>query len=87
MEMTGQIISAQVSIYALRQAELGPTVERLRMALEEAGLDYDIGPMSTIVVGEIGTVLGALESAMTEACAMGHVVMNLTLSNACPTSL
>jgi hypothetical protein len=40
--------------------------------------------MSTIVTGETATVFYALEAAFVEAGALGHVVMTVTISNACP---
>jgi hypothetical protein len=40
--------------------------------------------MSTTVIGELDIVLAALGEAFTQAAAAGHVVMTVTLSNACP---
>jgi uncharacterized protein YqgV (UPF0045/DUF77 family) len=48
------------------------------------GLSPQIGPMSTTVIGELDIVLAALGEAFTQAAAAGHVVMTVTLSNACP---
>jgi len=78
------VISAQVSIYPLRQDRLTPAIEEVQKALEAAGLRPATGPMSTVVVGEDEAVLGALREAFRRAAAAGHVVMTLTLSNACP---
>jgi uncharacterized protein YqgV (UPF0045/DUF77 family) len=44
-------ISAQISLYPLRQARLGDAIEALRAALEREGLAPEVGPMSTLVSG------------------------------------
>lgn len=77
-------ISAQVSVYPLRQERLGPAVESIRRALEEHGLIPQVGPMSTTVTGESGTIFAALAEAFATAAATGQVVMTITVSNACP---
>jgi uncharacterized protein YqgV (UPF0045/DUF77 family) len=78
------IVSAQVAIYPLRQDRLGPAVAAISAALEAAGLRPEVGPMSTIVTGEAATVFSALADAFARAAAIGHVVMTVTVSNACP---
>ena len=77
-------ISAQVSVYPLRQDRLSPAVEEVREALAARGLDPRVGPMSTVVSGEAVAVFDALREAFRRAAAHGHVVMTVTLSNACP---
>jgi hypothetical protein len=42
--------------------------------------------MSTLVTGEADVVFTALREAFVRAATLGHVVMTLTLSNACPVS-
>jgi uncharacterized protein YqgV (UPF0045/DUF77 family) len=78
------IVSAQVAIYPLRQDRLSPAIAAVSAALRAAGLSPETGPMSTIVTGETATVFYALEAAVVEAGALGHVVMTVTISNACP---
>jgi uncharacterized protein YqgV (UPF0045/DUF77 family) len=78
------IASAQVSVYPLRQDRLGPAIEIVRAALAARGLVPQIGPMSTIVVGEDGAIFAALSEAFARAAESGAVVMALTVSNACP---
>ncbi len=76
--------SAQIAIYPLRQDRLTPAVDAVRQALHDRGLQPDPGPMSTYVVGETDAIFAALQDAFTRVAAMGHVVMTVTLSNACP---
>ena len=77
-------ISAQIAVYPLRQERLTPAVDAVRTALTAKGLAPQIGPMSTMVTGDAATVFRALEEAFVQAGALGHVVMTITVSNACP---
>lgn len=77
-------VSAQIAIYPLRQERLTPAISALRDALLAAGLEPDVGAMSTTVTGEAAAVFGAIQAGFLRAGAGGHVVMTLTVSNACP---
>ena len=77
-------VSAQISVYLLRQEHLGPAVESVRRALEEHGLTPHVGLMSTTVAGASGIVFAALAEAFAKAAAGGELVMTITISNACP---
>jgi uncharacterized protein YqgV (UPF0045/DUF77 family) len=78
------VISAQISIYPLRQMRLTPAVQAVNQALADAGLQPEVGSMSTLVTGEADLVFGALRQAIIQVASTGHVVMTTTLSNACP---
>jgi uncharacterized protein YqgV (UPF0045/DUF77 family) len=78
------IVSAQIAIYPLRQDRLTPAVTAVSAALQAAGLRPEVGAMSTVVTGEAGVVFRALEDAFARAGTLGHVVMTITVSNACP---
>ena len=80
------IVSAQVAVYALRQDRLTPAITAVSEALRAAGLRPEVGAMSTTVTGEAAAVFGALQEAFVRAGAIGHVVMTVTISNACPLS-
>jgi uncharacterized protein YqgV (UPF0045/DUF77 family) len=77
-------VSAQISIYPLRQERLGPAVEAVRLALESRGLQPEVGPMSTVVTADLESIFTALREAFEQAAATGAVAMVLTVSNACP---
>jgi uncharacterized protein YqgV (UPF0045/DUF77 family) len=77
-------VSAQISIYPLRQERLGPAVDAVRAALERHGLAPQVGAMSTLVVGEADRIFPALREAFEQASASGEVAMVFTVSNACP---
>lgn len=78
------IVSAQVSVYPLRQESLAPGIRVVTDALERAGLSVQPGPMSTLVVGEAAAVFDALRDGFAAAASQGHLVMTATVSNACP---
>lgn len=78
------VVSAQIAIYPLRQDRLTPAITAVSAALEAAGLRPVMGPMSTMVTGEAADVFRALSEAFARTAALGHVVMTVTVSNACP---
>jgi uncharacterized protein YqgV (UPF0045/DUF77 family) len=77
-------ISAQVSVYPLRQDDLSPTVDAVVGALSRHGIERRTGEMSTVVWGDDEKVFPALLDAFRQAAAQGHTVMVITVSNACP---
>ena len=78
------MISAQVSLYPLRQASLGPAIREAVRVLRQHGLETRMSEMSTLVWGEEGDVFDALQAAFHQAAARGDTVMTVTFSNACP---
>ena len=78
------MITAQVSLYPLRQASIGPAIREAVRGLCQRGLKVRIGEMSTLVWGEEQAVFAALEEAFHQAAESGDTVMAVTLSNACP---
>lgn len=76
--------SAQISVCPLRQDSLGPAIECVRTSLADHGLAPEVGPMSTIVVGDEAVIFAALGEAFAKAAEMGEIVMTVTVSNACP---
>ncbi len=77
-------ISAQVSLYPLRQRELGPAIDMALTTFRQHGLEVSPGPMSTMVSGSADVLFRALQEAFSAAAAAGDVVMSVTFSNACP---
>ena len=82
--MNQDTISAQVSLYPLRQSRLGPAISRLTEVLRASGLDVRPGPTSTIVVGESSKVFDSLKASFQSAATLGDVVMVVSFSNCCP---
>jgi len=79
-------ITAQVSLYPLRQESLSPVIEDALRVFREHGLEIQPGAMSTIITGDDAEVFSALQEAFCCAAEQGHVVMIVTFSNACPVS-
>lgn len=77
-------ISAQVSLYPLRQPSIGPVIREAVRTLQKYGLQVEMGPMSTLVWGEEGEVFAALQQAFHQAAEKGDAVMVVTFSSACP---
>ena len=82
--MTKDTISAQVSLYPLRQAHLGPAISEMAGILRASGLDVRSGNMSTVVVGDSGKVFDSLKASFQSAATLGDVVMVVSFSNCCP---
>lgn len=77
------IVSAQVSLYPLRQESIGPAIRHLVRMLCQRGLRTRVGEMSTLLWGEEETIFDALKEAFHRAAERGDTVMVVTLSNAC----
>jgi uncharacterized protein YqgV (UPF0045/DUF77 family) len=77
--------TAQVSLYALRQRSLSPSIEAALRIFEEHGLEVKAGTMSTLITGSDAEIFKALQSAFGYLADQGQIVMIVTLSNACPT--
>jgi uncharacterized protein YqgV (UPF0045/DUF77 family) len=80
------IVSAQVAVYPLRQERLTPAILAVSEALQAAGLRPEVGAMSTTVTGDASAVFAALRDGFLGAGGVGHLVMTVTISNACPVS-
>ena len=77
-------ISAQVSLYPLRQESLSQLIEEALHTFEAYGLQVEPGVMSSLITGDDVVVFAALQEAFQHAAEQGHVVMVATFSNACP---
>ena len=77
-------ISAQFSLYPLRQERLSPAIEEVLAVMKDHGLPVQLGPMSSLVLGEEDQIFSALQEAFRRSAEKGQVVWVLTLSNACP---
>ena len=78
------MITAQVSLYPLRQVSIGPPIREAVRVFREHGLEIRMGEMSTLVWGEEQVVFDALQDAFHRAAELGDTMMTVTLSNACP---
>lgn len=77
-------ISAQVSLYPLRQPHVRPFTTRVLEVFRARGLEIRPGAMSTDVIGDSDAVFDALKASFQSAAALGNVVMVASISNCCP---
>jgi uncharacterized protein YqgV (UPF0045/DUF77 family) len=77
-------ITAQVSLYPLRQENLSPTINEALCTFQEHGLHVKPASMSSLITGDDAAIFAALQEAFRGAAGQGHVVMVATFSNACP---
>jgi uncharacterized protein YqgV (UPF0045/DUF77 family) len=77
-------ISAQISLYPLKQQRLSPAIEEAWRILEENGLDLQKGGMSTVVSGPAERIFAAIQEVFMRAAEKGALSMVVTYSNACP---
>jgi uncharacterized protein YqgV (UPF0045/DUF77 family) len=77
-------ITAQFSLYPLRQKSLSPAIEAALGVLHERALQLEPGSMSTLITGDDAAIFAALHEAFRVAAAQSEVVMVVTFSNACP---
>jgi len=77
-------ISAQISLYPLKQERLSPVIQDAWRTLERYRLQLQKGNMSTVVNGAAETVFEALQEVFLHSAEKGPLSMVVTLSNACP---
>ena len=77
-------LSAQLSVYPLRQPSLLPTINEALEILAGCGLNVIPGSMSTIILGNETNLWAGLHKVFSSASDRGEVVMIVTISNACP---
>ena len=77
-------ITAQISLYPLKQERLSPAIEEAWRILEKHQLELKKGEMSTVVMGEADQVFAAVKEAWGRSAQSGPVSMLVTFSNACP---
>jgi tRNA-Thr(GGU) m(6)t(6)A37 methyltransferase TsaA len=76
-------VTAQVSLYPLRQPALAPAINQALEIFRARNLDVTPGAMSSLISGNGAQVFKALQLAFDQAAELGHVVMVATVSNAC----
>jgi uncharacterized protein YqgV (UPF0045/DUF77 family) len=77
-------VTAQVSLYPLRQETLSTAIAEAIRVFQEHGLEVFPGVMSTLIVGDDAAIFDALEEVLQRVAEQGQVVMAVTFSNACP---
>lgn len=78
------MIACQFAVYGIGEANLDQAVAGALEAVKGSGLSYQVGAMSTQLLGEEKLVFETLRRAYERAAESGAVVMTITMSNACP---
>lgn len=78
------VVSVQFSIYPLRDMHLSPAIEKAAKILRDLKLPIDAGSMSSITYGNSEIVFKAFQEIYDALAADYHIVIMMTLSNACP---
>ncbi|MGC9358837.1 MAG: YkoF family thiamine/hydroxymethylpyrimidine-binding protein [Anaerolineae bacterium] len=77
-------ISAQVSVYGLGGTDTAAAIRAFLGVLDEQGIRYESGTMSTVAWGDQEAIWQALREGYQAASDLGPAVMQITVSNACP---
>ena len=78
-------IQAEVSLYPLREQQIGRVLDEFLDHLRTYALDIEPGAMSTHIRGESNEVFSALSAAFASVLDKTQVVLIIKASNACPT--
>jgi uncharacterized protein YqgV (UPF0045/DUF77 family) len=75
--------TCQFSLYPLRESNLSLVLDRAMEGVRSAGLQPEVGLMSTYIEGDQDIVFEALRQAFRRAAGESDVVLVATVSNAC----
>ncbi len=77
---------AELSIYPLRTESLSEPIEEFCKILYGYGLEIKTTSMSTVIAGESNDLFKACEEAFRQLSYKYQIVMNMKISNACPSN-
>ena len=77
-------VQAEVSLYALRTEHLSEPIEPFINSLQHHQIEVEIGPLNTRLTGESGALFTGLCQAFEEASKGYDVILDMKISNACP---
>ena len=78
------MVQAEVSLYPLGDDEFSDRINALIENINNAGLEIEVGRMSSVISGECTDVFRILGEVFDEDCERGASVMTIKVSNACP---
>jgi len=78
------VVSVQFSVYPLRDIHLSPAIEKAAKILRDSNLPVTVGSMSSVTYGNSEVIFKAFQEIYDVLAADYHVVIMMTLSNACP---
>ena len=78
------VVSVQFSVYPLRDMHLSPAIEKAVKILRDFKLPINMGSMSSVTYGNSERVFKAFQKIYDELAGDAHIVIMMTISNACP---
>lgn len=75
-------VAAEISLHPLRQDKLSPAIDALLKALKAGGLEFDQGPVATMVRGDHTQLFPALQKGLEEAAKHGDTSLSATITTA-----
>jgi uncharacterized protein YqgV (UPF0045/DUF77 family) len=84
LEERDMVVSVQFSVYPLRDTHLSRAIEKAVKILRDSKLPVEMGSMSSVTYGNSGTVFKAFQKIYDELASDAHIVITMTISNACP---
>ena len=78
------LVGLQFSVYPLRQAHVRPAIQAAVGAAAAAGVNVNVGRLSTFGPGDEDSVFAAVRAAFDAARSFGPAVMVVTLSSGLP---
>lgn len=75
------LIQAELSLYPLKQPDMAPSIFAFVRELEAAGVEIEIGRMSSVITGERPAVFSAIERAYAAVETHGRHVLVVKLMN------
>ena len=83
--MSEEVVGCQLSVYPLRQDDIGVSIRAAIEAARGAGCHVRVGNLSTLLTGTEDQVFAALRAAFRAAQRPGSAVMIATLAAGIPT--
>ena len=78
------VVSVQFSVYPLQDTHLSPAIEKALEILRNFRLPVEAGSMSSVTYGDSEMIFKAFQQIYDELARDVHIVIMMTLSNACP---
>ena len=77
-------VTAELSIYPLRQRDLTGPIEQFVDGLKSNKLQVKVGPMSSLVAGDSHDIFESLREYFERLAEENEIVLTAKISNACP---
>lgn len=83
MRSMDKVVSAELGFSPLDSKNYAEDIERVLKIIEESGMEYNVGIMSTVVIGKAQEIFDLLESIYNGMDAICSFTFHINISNAC----